>query len=93
MKKFLAHSKRYAFAFLALLGLCLPVMAAGEGDVPGLSDIQTKLTAWVTSVTGSITTWFTTNWDNLLVVLGIALGIVVVWTVYKFITKGVKKVG
>lgn len=82
MKKLLA-----LFASVA----SVPVFAA-DGD-SALTQITTKVGSELTNWNDSITSFFTTNFSTIATILGVAVGITVLWIVFKLFSKGAKKVG
>lgn len=84
--------RKYGVTLGLVAAGALPVFAEGNAN-DGFDTIATALSTEVQTWTGKITGFFSQNATSIFAVLGIALGITLVWTIYKFFTKGTRKVG
>lgn len=79
-------------ALLGVVGASVPVFAEG-GSESSIDQITTKVASELGNWNTSITSFFTTNFTTIATILGVALGITVLWIVFKLFNKGAKKVG
>ena len=81
--------------FLALLGsvAAVPVFAEGGAASSALDTILGKVETEVGNWNDAITGFFGDNFTTIVTIVGVALGVTVLWCVFKLFTKGAKKIG
>lgn len=80
--------KKFFFALAASFGLPLAMFAEDTTPLDSISQaVGTQLTSWSTS----ITSFFTTNLPTIMGIIGIALGVALLWVVFKLFKKATNK--
>lgn len=79
-----------AVAF-ALVGASAFAQASASDE--NMTAITDKVKTWLDGIVGSFKDFFTANFTTIVAILSIAVGVTVLWSVYKLFTKGAKKVG
>lgn len=91
LKRGLCGARRYALALaVALVGVSAFAETGTGSSDDNMKAITDAVGTWLGNIVGTFKTFFTTNFTTIVAVLSIAVGVTVLWAVFRLFRKGAK---